>query len=320
MRVLVTGGAGYVGSHVCKALARAGHLPITFDNLSSGHAWAVNWGPLEQGDICDFPRLLEVMAQHGPQAVIHLAALSSVRDSFADPIGYHRVNFTGTQMVIEAARGAGAHRIVFSSTCAIYGPAQGPIREDHRQAPISPYGTTKLLAEEALAAAADRFGIRPVALRYFNAAGADPEGQIGEAHDPETHLIPLVLEAAAEGRTVQIYGARYPTRDGTCVRDYVHVSDLADAHLQALELTEGRDGFWAFNLGTGRGISNHELVQVARRVTGREIKVYLAEPRPGDAASLTADPCRAQARLGWFPRLSDIDTVVETAWRWRCSR
>ena len=317
-RVLVTGGAGYVGSHACKALARAGYLPVTFDNLSRGHAWAVQWGPLERGDLLNPARLAAVFRKHRPAAVLHFAALAYVGESVADPQRYYRNNVGGTINLLQAMRDADVNRIVFSSTCAVYGaPKKVPIPEPHPQAPLNPYGHSKRMIEQMLSDAAVAHGLDSVSLRYFNAAGADAEGEIGEAHDPETHLIPLALEVAAGIRPrLVIHGADYATRDGTCIRDYVHVSDLADAHLLALRHLAKNAGASAFNLGNGGGFSVREVVAAAERVTGRRIRVRAGPRRPGDPPALVANAASARRTLGWKPRFRNLAVIIDTAWRW----
>lgn len=319
MKVLVTGGAGYVGSHCCKALAAAGHDVVVYDNLSTGHEWAVHWGPLEVGDILDGVRLRQAIAAHKPDAVMHFAALAYVGESVEKPDLYYRTNVGGLVSVLEAMRDAGVGRIVFSSTCATYGtPETVPITEREPQDPINPYGRSKLMCEHVLRDQCAAYGLSAVALRYFNAAGASPDGEIGEAHDPETHLIPLVLEAAAGIRTsISILGDDYPTRDGTCVRDYIHVADLASAHLSALELTGTASGlFEACNLGTENGFTVREIIDAAERITGKAIPVTIAPRRPGDPPELVADAGKARELLGWQAQVSDIDNVLAGAWRW----
>ncbi len=316
--VLVTGGAGYIGSHTCKALARAGFTPVTYDNLVSGHRWAVRWGPLETGDILDSLRLSAVMKAYRPVAVIHFAAFAYVGESITEPAKYYRNNVAGSQVLLDVMRAHDVNQIVFSSSCATYGiPDRLPITEDTPQSPINPYGATKLMVERMLADYGAAYGLRSVALRYFNAAGADPDGDTGEDHDPETHLLPLVLETAAGLRPdFTIFGDDYATPDGTCIRDYVHVSDLAQAHVLALQLL-GRGGDSArFNLGNGAGYSVAQIIETARRITGREIKVKHGPRRPGDPASLVADASKARADLGWQPKFPAIDDIVGSSWDW----
>ena len=316
--VLVSGGAGYVGSHICKALARAGYRPVTYDSLVRGHASAVRWGPLERGDILDRTRLDEVMARHKPAAIVHCAALAYVGESVADPAAYYRNNVSGTLTLLESACAHGIRKIVVSSTCAIYGvPATVPISENAPQQPINPYGASKLMAECILADFAGAYDLDAVALRYFNAAGADPDNEIGETHHPETHLIPLILEVAAGRRAaITVHGSDYATPDGTCVRDYVHVCDLADAHVRALAALERLQGFWVFNLGVGRGHSVREVIAAAERVTGARVPLFTGPRRAGDAPVLVADARKARSELGWIPSLSALDDIVATAWAW----
>jgi UDP-arabinose 4-epimerase len=319
VKVLVTGGAGYIGSHACKALAQAGHEPITLDNLVYGHPWAVRWGPLEHADLADSERLDQIFDKHRPEAVMHFAAYAYVGESVSDPHKYYRNNVAGSLSLLSACQRHGVHQLVFSSTCATYGvPTHVPIGEDHPQNPINPYGASKQMVERMLADFGVAHGLRSVALRYFNAAGADPQAEIGEAHDPETHLIPLVLDAACGRRpNIQIYGTDYPTPDGTCIRDYIHVTDLADAHVRALDhLAAAQPGLQAFNLGNGRGFSVREIIATAERVTGKPIPIIESPRRPGDPAELVGDASRAREVLGWNPRHADIDTIIDTAWRW----
>jgi UDP-arabinose 4-epimerase len=315
MRVLVTGGAGYIGSHACKALAAAGHEPIVYDDFSQGHRWAARYGPLEEGDVCDLTRVRAVMARWRPQAVMHFAALISVGESVAEPERYYRINVGGAATVLAAMREAGVGRFVFSSTGTVHGPPPAlPILEDMPHAAISPYGRSKSMVEQMLADAAAAGGLSAVALRYFNACGADPEGELGEAHDPETHLIPLVLAALRDGAPITINGDDYETPDGTCVRDYIHVADLARAHVLALEAM--RPGFRAYNLGTGAGFSVRQILDTAEAVTGRKATVRLGARRPGDPPALWADPSRAAVELGFSAQCSSLREIVETAWRW----
>jgi UDP-glucose-4-epimerase GalE len=317
--ILVTGGAGYVGSHACKALAAAGHTPVAYDNLSRGHREFARWGPLEVGEIRDGAKLDEVFARHRIDAVMHFAALAYVGESVEQPALYYRNNVGGTLELLEAMRRAGAGLIVFSSTCSTYGvPERMPIAEDAEQRPINPYGAGKLMIERVLRDYDAAYGLRSVSLRYFNAAGCDPDGEVGEDHDPETHLIPRVL-MAADGTLphVEIFGTDYPTPDGTCLRDYVHVSDLAAGHVQALDYLQRGGATTAVNLGTGRGFSVREVIAAAERVTGRRIPVREAARRAGDPPVLVADATRARAALGFAPRYTEIEPIVETAWRWQ---
>jgi UDP-arabinose 4-epimerase len=319
MKVLVTGGAGYIGSHACKALAAAGHVPVCVDNLVYGHRWAVRWGPLEVADISDRERMDAILAEYRPDAVMHFAAYAYVGESVTDPAKYYRNNVAGTLSLLDAMVRHGIDKIVFSSTCATYGnPHSIPIAEDHPQAPINPYGASKQMVERMLADFGVAHGLRSAALRYFNAAGADPDGEIGEAHDPETHLIPLVLEAAAGLRAdIKVFGDDYDTADGTCIRDYVHVTDLADAHVRALDLlATAQPGLTAYNLGNGQGFSVREVIAAAERVTGLKVPVVTAARRPGDPAVLVGDASRARRELGWQPQHADIDEILGTAWRW----
>lgn len=320
--VLVTGGAGFIGSHVCKALAAAGYLPVAYDNLSSGHRWAVRWGPLEVGDLRDEASLDAAIARHRPEAVLHFAAHIAAGESVVDPGKYYDNNVIGLLSLLRSMGRAGVERLVFSSTAAVFGtPQQVPIDEKHPQEPVNPYGATKRVCEGMLRDFAVAHGIRSIALRYFNAAGADPEGELGEAHEPETHLIPLVLQAAAGLRPdIAVFGEDYPTADGTCVRDYIHVADLADAHLLALDRLTKAPGTDAYNLGNGEGFSVRQVIEAARRVTGRPIAVRIAEARPGDPAVLVADSRRAERELGWRPRFAALDLQITHAWQWLMSR
>jgi UDP-arabinose 4-epimerase len=316
--VLVTGGAGYIGSHACKVLARAGYRPVVFDNISRGHREAVRWGPLVEGDLADRGRLVGALLEHRVSAVMHFAAYAYVGESVADPGMYYRNNLGGSLSLLEAMREAGVPNVVFSSTCATYGtPDDVPIRETVPQRPVNPYGETKLAIERALHWYGQAYGLRSVSLRYFNAAGADPEGEIGELHDPETHLIPLVLEAALGRRPhVEIYGTDYPTPDGTAIRDYIHVQDLAEAHLRALEHLGGGRESTALNLGTGQGHSVREVVRAAEAISGRPIPCRDVARRPGDPPVLVADPGLAAELIGWHARISDLDTILRTALAW----
>jgi UDP-glucose-4-epimerase GalE len=317
--ILVTGGAGYIGSHTCKALRQAGFEPVSYDNLGRGNAEAVKWGPLEIGELADRARLREVMARHRPAAVVHFAALAYVGESNENPAAYYGNNVGGTAALLEVMHEADVRRIVFSSSCAIYGtPKTVPIAEQCPEAPINPYGASKMICERMLRECATVVPLTFMALRYFNAAGADPDGEIGECHVPETHAIPLLLDAAANATAgFTIFGGDYPTADGTCVRDYVHVTDLAAAHVAALRaLLDGAEST-ALNLGTGRGWSVRELVEAVRRSTGRDVAAHVGQRRPGDPPVLVADAARARHQLSWQPRYSDLATQVAHAWTWR---
>lgn len=321
MSILVTGGAGYIGSHTCKALAQAGYLPVVYDNLMYGHETAVQWGPFERGDLLEGARLTAVIARYRPVAAIHFAAYGYVGESVTDPAKYYQNNVGGTLSLLAALRAGGVGRLVFSSTCATYGiPERLPIDEAHPQRPVNPYGHSKLMIEQILSDYAHAYELRSIALRYFNAAGADPDGQIGEDHTPETHLIPLVLRAACDpSLSVVIHGSDYPTPDGTCIRDYIHVTDLADAHVRALAALGQGAAATAYNLGTGRGHSVSEVIAAVRQVTGQQITTIAGSRRPGDPPELVADPTRAIAELGWAARFTDIDDIIATAWQWELS-
>ncbi|MEJ0070534.1 MAG: UDP-glucose 4-epimerase GalE [Pseudomonadota bacterium] len=316
--VLVTGGAGYVGSHTAKALAQAGYQPVTLDNLGRGFAHAVRWGPLERGDVLDRAFLDDVIQRWRPTALLHFAAFSYVGESVGAPALYYRNNVVGSLTLLEAMRDHGIANIVFSSTCATYGlPVRLPLAEDHPQAPINPYGASKLMVERLLADMGAAHGLRSVALRYFNAAGADPDGEIGENHDPETHLIPLAIGAALGTHPkLKIFGTDYATADGTCIRDYIHVTDLAAAHVAALRYLEAGGASLACNLGTGSGFSVRAILTEVARVAGRPVPSEEGPRRAGDPPELVADPTRARQVLGWTPQCSDIASVIATAHRW----
>jgi UDP-arabinose 4-epimerase len=318
MRILVTGGAGYIGSHTAKLLAAAGHFPVVFDDMSQGHDWAVKWGPCEQGSLSDPARLAEVFAAQKVEAVVHFAANALVGESMGNPTKYFRNNTLGTLNLLDAMREASVGTIVFSSTCATYGnPVRVPIDETHPQAPVNPYGESKLMVEKMLRWYGEAYGLRWIALRYFNAAGADPDGEIGEDHDPESHLIPLVIGAAQGTRSpVKIFGTDYPTPDGTAVRDYVHVMDLADAHLKALDRLQTGTPSQAINLGTGRGHSVREVVDTVARVGGKPVPAVESPRRAGDPPELVAAPARARDVLGWTCQYADLETIVRHAWAW----
>jgi UDP-glucose 4-epimerase len=321
LKVLVTGGAGYVGSHAVKRLLGNGHEVVVYDDLSRGHADFVPADILVRGELADAAALAALLSERRIDAVMHFAAYALVGESVADPALYYRNNILGTLSLLEAMRSADVRRIVFSSTCATYGePERVPIGEDTPQRPVNPYGFTKLAMEHALADYAHAYGFGYAALRYFNACGASPDGDIGEDHDPESHAIPLALLAALGQREeFTIFGDDYPTPDGTCIRDYIHVDDLADAHLLALERLESGKGI-RLNLGTGHGFSVREVVDSCCRVSGREIPVKVGARRPGDPPELVADPSLARDVLGWTARYVELDPIVETAWRWHSGR
>ena len=316
--ILVTGGAGYTGSHACKALANAGYQPIVYDNLLYGHEWAVQWSPLIVGDISDRQKLREVFETYKPQAVMHFAAFAYVGESVHDPEKYYKNNVVGTIHLLEAMRESNIQSIIFSSSCATYGtPTQLPIPEDHDQNPINPYGKSKWMIEHVLADYENAYGLQSISLRYFNAAGADPEGLIGESHDPETHLIPLVLDAASGKRpSITIFGDDYDTHDGTCVRDYIHVEDLANAHVLALKALQDGQKTRAFNLGNGNGYSIKEIIESVERVTGLKVPVEMGPRREGDPASLIGSAETIKQALGWTPRFTNLDDIIKTAWNW----
>ena len=316
--ILVTGGAGYVGAHACKALAKRGYRPIAYDNLVYGHEAAVKWGPLEIGDIADRARLDAVIAQYRPQALMHFAAFTYVGESVADPGKYYRNNVAGTLSLLEALRDHGIGKMVFSSTAAVYGtPDMVPIGEAAAKAPINPYGLSKWTSEQMIADFGAAHGLRSAVLRYFNAAGADPDGELGECHDPESHLIPLAMQAVTgHGPALTLFGDDYPTPDGTCIRDYIHVADLADAHVRALEWLDGNSGAHAFNLGTGHGASVRQVLDAIERVAGQAVPHAIGPRRVGDPAELVSDPAKAMRELGWTPKMSDLDHIVATAWAW----
>jgi UDP-glucose-4-epimerase GalE len=315
--VLVTGGAGYIGSHCAKALRAAGHRPVIYDNLAAGHAQAALDHPLVVGDIRDLDALRRAIRESGASAVMHFAAWLSVPDSVRDPIGYYHNNVHGALTVLEAMAREECRHFVFSSTCAVYGePVEMPLRESHPLQPINAYGQTKLAVEQALPHIERAHGTRYVALRYFNAAGADPEGQLGEDHHPEIHVIPRALAAAATGEPMHIYGDDYPTPDGTCLRDYVHVMDLADAHVRALRRLEAGGASAVYNVGTERPSSVKEVLDAVERVTGRRLERRLGPRRPGDPAALYASAAKIRAELGWEPHYVDLIRIVGDAWQW----
>jgi len=318
MKILVCGGAGYIGAHMVRYLIRHGHDAIVLDNLSTGHREAVPKGLIEEGDLLVPASLRSVFARHQFDGVIHFCARSLVGESVAKPYAYYENNVAGTLNLLQAMQETRVSRLVFSSTAAVFGNPETPlIDEEHPKHPINPYGASKLMVERILADAAHAYGLSSTALRYFNAAGADPEGGIGEAHEPETHLIPNVLKAAlGQGAGLKVFGADYPTRDGTCVRDYVHVNDLASAHLLALQYMQSNPGAHVFNLGNGQGFTVLEVIEAARRVTGRNIEYVQEARRAGDPAVLVASSERARQVLGWQPSFTDMGEIIETAWRW----
>ncbi|UVD56582.1 UDP-glucose 4-epimerase GalE [Rhizobium sp. Pop5] len=315
--VLVVGGAGYIGSHTCLDLANKGYKPVVFDNFSNGHREFVKWGPAEEGDIRDRARLDEVLAKHKPAAILHFAALIEVGESVKDPVSFYENNVIGTLTLLSAAQAADINAFVFSSTCATYGlPQSVPLDETHRQVPINPYGRTKYIVEQALADYDQYRSLRSVVLRYFNAAGADFEGRIGEWHQPETHAIPLAIDAALGRRQgFKVFGSDYETRDGTCVRDYIHVLDLADAHVRAVEyLLKGGESV-ALNLGTGTGTTVKELLGAIEDVSNRPFPVEYIGRREGDSHTLVANNDKARDVLGWVPQY-DLSEIIRSAWNW----
>ncbi len=318
MSVLICGGAGYIGSHINKLLAHKGYDTIVYDNLVYGHREAVKWGKLVEADLADSDALEKVFAENNIEAVFHFAAYAYVGESVNEPSKYYINNVCNTINLLEAMRRYGCDKIIFSSTCATYGvPEKLPITEDMTQNPINPYGATKLMVERIFKDYKTAYGLKFVALRYFNAAGADPDCEIGENHNPETHIIPLVLEAAYGKREdIKVFGSDYPTRDGTCIRDYIHVTDLADAHLKALEyLNNGGEGDF-FNLGNENGTSVLEVIESVKKITGRNFKVTLTDRRAGDPPILVGSAQKAYSILGWKPQFGDIDVIVSHADRW----
>jgi UDP-arabinose 4-epimerase len=317
-RVLVTGGAGYIGSHTAKALAQNGIEPVVLDNLSMGHLWAVRWGPFVEGDIADSDLIRDTIRRQRIEGLIHFAANAYVGESIVEPRKYFQNNVANTLKLFDAAIEAGLRDMVFSSSCAVYGaPQRVPVDEEHPQSPVNPYGESKLFAERVLKWYAGAHGLRFVALRYFNAAGADPEGEIGESHDPETHLIPLAIGAALGQRPpLKIFGTDYETPDGTAVRDYVHVSDLADAHVRALDYLAHGGTSTAINLGTGSGHSVLDVARAVERVSGGPVPSEFCERRPGDPPALVARADKACEVLGWTPKFPTLEEIVGTAWKW----
>jgi UDP-arabinose 4-epimerase len=320
-RVLVTGGAGYIGSHTCKALARAGHEPVVYDSLEHGFRDFVRWGPLEQGDMLDGERLAAVIRAHRPEAVLHFAAYIAAGESVENPGKYYRNNVGGSLSLLQAMRDEGIGRLVFSSTAAVYGnPLSTPIAEDHRLLPINPYAHSKLFVEQLLHDFGTAHGLKSVVLRYFNAAGADPDGELGECHEPETHLIPLALKAAfGTAKPLTVFGSDYDTPDGTPIRDYIHVADLAEAHVAALRHLLAGGASATANLGVGSGYSVRDVLTATERVLGRPVPLVEGPRRPGDPTVLVADPGHAMRLLSWKPNLAALDAIIETAARWERS-
>jgi UDP-glucose-4-epimerase GalE len=313
----VTGGAGYIGSHCAKALRRAGHRVVIFDNLSAGHREATLGAPFIEGDIRDVDAMRRALRDSGATSVMHFAALLVIADSVRDPFRYYQNNVVGTLATLESMATEGCRQFVFSSTCAVYGdPTEIPIRETHPTGPINAYGQTKLAIEQALPHFERAYGIRSVRLRYFNAAGADPDGELGEDHTPELHVIPRAFDAAMGGLPFEIFGEDYPTPDGTCLRDYVHVSDLADAHVRALKYLEEGGASTTYNVGTEQPSSVREVLAAVERVCGKPVPRRVAPRRPGDPAVLYASAARIRSELGWIPRHVALDTIVGDAWRW----
>jgi UDP-glucose-4-epimerase GalE len=314
---LVTGGAGYIGSHAAKALRAAGHRVVIYDNLSAGHREAALGAPLVEGDTADVDCVRRAIRDSGATAVMHFAAWLSVPDSVRDPAGFYRNNVTGTVGTLEAMAAEGCRRFVFSSTCAVYGePVDTPIRETHPTSPVNAYGQTKLAVEHALPHFERAYGIRSIRLRYFNAAGADPDGDLGEDHSPEIHVIPRAIGAATGGPPLEIFGEDYPTPDGTCLRDYIHVADVADVHVRALEWLQRGGVSGSYNVGTERPSSVKDVIAAVERVTGRRVARQSSARRAGDPAVLYASAERVRRDLGWSPRRADLDTIVADAWRW----
>ena len=322
MRVLVTGGAGYIGSHTAKLLVQGGHEPVVFDNLSAGHRWAVQWGPLVQGDLADAGALERAFHQFKIDAVIHFAADAKVGESVLEPRKYYWNNVVNSLRLADAMLEAGVRTIVFSSSAATYGvPAKTPIPEDHPKLPVNPYGESKLVVERMLANYAEAYGLRWAALRYFNACGADPQGELGEEHDPESHLIPLAIQAGLGQRPfVEIYGTDYPTPDGTAIRDYIHVTDLGRAHVRALDYLAAGGTSGALNLGTGQGHSVREVIAAVGKLCHGRVPVREGPRRAGDPPVLVAEVAMAERVLGWRAEFKGLDAIVETAWNWHAAR
>ncbi len=320
-KILVIGGAGYIGSYMCKYLSKNGYEPVVLDNLSRGHRQTVKWGTFYKGSMSDSELLKQIFSQYNIVAVMHFAAYAYVGESVTEPSMYYMNNVADTIKLLQVMSEESISNVIFSSTCATYGePMEIPITEEHPQNPINPYGRSKLMVEQILEDFSNAYGMNYTSLRYFNAAGADLEGELGEDHSPETHLIPLVLQAALGMREeIEIYGDDYPTEDGTCIRDYIHIDDLAQAHFLALEKILNREAGGIFNLGNGKGYSIKELIEVARHVTGKPIPSKIVKRRSGDPAVLVGSSDKAIKELGWKPRFSDLTAIIETAWEWHKS-
>lgn len=318
MNILVTGGAGYIGSHTCKQLKKRGLTPVTYDNLSRGHEEFVKWGPLVVGNILDSRKVEETLKNYNIQAVLHFAAYTYVGESVEKPELYYHNNVQGTLSLLEAMLKANVKKFVFSSTCATFGiPKTIPLTEELPQDPINPYGQTKLIIEKILRDYGNAYNLKSIALRYFNAAGADPDGEIGEKHDPETHLIPLTIDGVLKNKTLKIFGNDYPTPDGTCLRDYVHVQDLAEAHVLALKyLDQSKKNFDDFNLGNQKAYSVKEIIQAVENISDKKVPAEIYPRRPGDPAILVSDSSKAQKYLQWKPEISDIQEIIKTAYNW----
>ncbi len=319
-KILVAGGAGYIGSHTCKALSKHGFIPVVYDNLVYGHKQSVKWGDFIHGDIHDINKLTQAIEKHQPLGVIHFAAYTYVGESVSDPGKYYINNVAGTINLLEAMRINGMDKIVFSSTCAVYGqPENIPITENEIKTPVNPYGKSKLMIEQILADYYNAYYTKSVSLRYFNASGADAECETGENHDPETHLIPIVLDNVIGKREkITVFGNDYDTKDGTCIRDYIHVQDLADAHVKALNLmlTDENFSYDCFNLGTGQGYSIMEIIKTVEKVTGKKVNYEIGERRPGDPPKLVANAKKVYEKLNWKPENSELDNIIKTAWNW----
>lgn len=316
--VVVTGGAGYIGSHICKELKRGGYLPVVLDHLEQGHAQCVRWGPLERGDVCDYPFVTNVLQRYRPVGVIHCAGLANIGESVTHPDRYYHTNVQGSLVLLEAMRHCQVNHLIFSSSCAVYGVGnQMPINENHPQSPISPYGWSKLMSERLIMDFGAAYGLKYALLRYFNASGADPDGELGELHQPETHLIPLVLDAAlGHIPFLKLFGEQHATPDGTPIRDYIHVTDLAQAHVQALHQLEKNSPSLIVNLGSGRGHSVRDVIKAAETLIGKIIPVKVEAARPGDPDVLIADITLAKRLLAWTPTRSNLETILHTAWVW----